>query len=92
MAEDGIDSALAQAKAEIEGWNDEDLLMECFARTEKMLKEETQKLIDLGANLDEPEKKPTRKFVEKMEDMDIEEESLYDLCMFYKMAKLWKKV
>ena len=92
MAEDGIDSALAQAKAEIEGWNDEDLLMECFARTEKMLKEETQKLIDLGANLDEPEKKPTRKFVEKMEDMDIEEERLYDLCMFYKMAKLWKKV
>lgn len=92
MAEEGMDKALALAKAEIEAWNDEELMMECFARAEKMLKEESQKLIDLGANLEELEKKPTRKFVDKMEELDIGEDDLYDLCMFYKMAKLWKKV
>ena len=92
MAGAGMDEALERAKQVIADWNDPQLLDECFDRAEKMLKEESEALINLGANLEEPEKKLTRRFVEKMEELGIGEDDLYDLCMFYKMAKLWKKL
>lgn len=93
MKEDGMDDALKQAKDIIADYADEEVLDACFDYVAKTLKEESTLLEELGGNLDEPEKKPLSKFVKAMEEKEIEgEERLQEICKFYKMAKLWKKV
>jgi hypothetical protein len=93
MKEDGMDRALAEAKKVITEYRDEEVLDACFDYVDKTLKEESALLEELGGNLDEPEAKPLSKFVKAMAEKEIEgDERLQEICKFYKMAKLWKKV
>lgn len=92
MKDGGMDKLLAEAKQVISDWLDEEVLDQSFAFVDKKLKEESELLEKLGGNLASPEKKPLAKFVTAMAELDIDESKLTDLCRFYSMAKLWKKV
>lgn len=88
-----LDAALTYAKEVLDEYRDEETLDEAFDMTDKMMKEQTKLLVSMGADLDNPEKKPLKAFVNKMAAVEIEdEEQIMALCDFYSKLKFWKKV
>lgn len=88
-----LDAALTYAKEVLDEYRDEETLDAAFDMTDKMMKEQTKALVALGADLDNPEKKPLKAFVNKMAAVEIEdEEQIMALCDFYSKLKFWKKV
>lgn len=92
-SDEELDAALSYAKTVLDEYRDEETLDEAFDFTDKMMKTQTKALLAMGADLENPEKKPLKAFVNKMAAVEIEdEETIMAICDFYSKLKFWKKV
>lgn len=93
VSDEELDASLTYAKNILDEYRDEETLDEAFDATDKLMKEQTKALVAMGADLDNPEKKPLKAFVNKMAAVEIEdEETIMAICDFYSKLKFWKKV
>ena len=84
-----IDELLPKAQQVILAFEDPDLLQDTFEQIDKKLTQERTLLETQGADLSNPESKPTTKFVKAMTELGIQTELLPDMCKFYHYANMW---
>lgn len=84
-----IDALLPKAQDVIMQFKDPELLQTTFEWVDGKLTKECELLEGYGADLADPDGKPTAGFVKKMADLRIQAEMLPELCKFYCCAKMW---
>jgi len=87
-----VDALLPKAQNVIMQFKDPDLLQATFEQIDGKLTKECELLESYGADLANPEEKPSTGFVNKMAALKIQAELLPEICKFYCYAKMWDQI